>query len=218
MFAAALVNKLSIGFYQGDPLKLTDDCQKLKPAFFPSVPRLYNRIYGKIKSQFDEQTGCKKWLIDKGLAAKSTSLNTNATYTHGCYDKLIFSKAANLLGGNVRLMVTGSAPIDKAVLDFLKVCFCCPIIEGYGLTESSAGSCITDAEDPVAGHVGGPTEYVKFRLKDLPEMDYRIDDKPYPRGEVCMKGPSIFSGYYKREDKTAECFDAEGWFMTGDVA
>ena len=115
-------------------------------------------------------------------------------------------------------MVTGSAPIDKAVLDFLKVAFCCPILEGYGLTESAAGSCITDPSDPHSGHVGGPTEYVKFRLKDLPEMDYRITDQPYPRGEVCMKGPSMFSGYFKRPDKTAECHDEEGWFHTGDVA
>ena len=142
----------------------------------------------------------------------------NGSTKHGCYDKLIFSKAAALLGGNVRLMVTGSAPIDKAVLEFLKIAFCCPILEGYGLTESAAGSCITSEDDPMSGHVGGPTEYVKFRLKDLPEMDYRITDTPYPRGEVCMIGPSIFSGYYKRPDKTAECFDEEGWFQTGDVA
>lgn len=115
-------------------------------------------------------------------------------------------------------MITGSAPIDKAVLEFLKVCFCCPIIEGYGLTESAAASCVTRFDDPQSGHVGAPTPYTKFRLKDLPEMDYRITDKPNPRGEVAMWGPPIFSGYYKRPDKTSECFDAEGWFLTGDVA
>jgi len=115
-------------------------------------------------------------------------------------------------------MLTASAPIDKEVFDFIRVVFCCPMLEGYGLTESAGGACVTDKDDPVSGHVGGPTEYVRFRLKDLPEMDYRITDKPYPRGEVCMKGPIIFDGYYKREDKTRECFDSEGWFMTGDVA
>lgn len=122
-----------------------------------------------------------------------------------------------LLGGQVRYMVTGSAPIDKEVIDFLKICFCCPIVEGYGLTESAAGSCMMDAEDTVTGHVGGPVEAVKFRLKDLPEMNYLSTDKPYPRGEICMYGPSIFEGYYKREDKTAEAFTEDGWFLTGDV-
>ena len=115
------------------------------------------------------------------------------------------------------MMVTGSAPIDKAVLDFIKVCFSCPVLEGYGLTETASAGCITDKADPVSGHVGGPLEGAKIRLKDLPEMQYLSTDKPYPRGEVCMKGPAIFGGYYKRPDKTAECFDSEGWFRSGDV-
>lgn len=83
-------------------------------------------------------------------------------------------------------MVSASAPIDKAVLDFLKICFSCPMIEGYGLTESSGGSCVVDVADPVTGHVGGPVEAIKFRLKDLPEMQYMSTDLPYPRGEICM--------------------------------
>ena len=114
-------------------------------------------------------------------------------------------------------MSTGSAPIDKAVLDFLKICFSCPIIEGYGLTESATGGGTTNMRDPVTGHIGGPSEAIKIRLKDLPDMEYLSSDKPYPRGEICMTGPCIFSGYYKRPDKTAEAFDGEGWFQTGDV-
>ena len=115
------------------------------------------------------------------------------------------------------MMCTGSAPIDKTVIDFIKVCFSCPVAEGYGLTETGTAGTFADNKDPVSGHVGGPKENAKIRLKDLPEMEYLSSDKPYPRGEVCMKGPSIFSGYYKRPDKTAECFDSEGWFLTGDV-
>ena len=114
-------------------------------------------------------------------------------------------------------MATGSAPIEKAVLDFLKVAFSCPVIEGYGLTESATAGCGTDRFDPVAGHVGGPREGAKLRLRDLPEMEYLSTDKPYPRGEICMKGPAMFSGYFKRPDKTAESFDSEGWYLTGDV-
>ena len=94
-------------------------------------------------------------------------------------------------------MMTGSAPIEKNVIDYLKICFSCPILEGYGLTESAAATSIVDPEDSNTGHVGGPVESVKFRLRDIPEMSYLSADKPYPRGECCMMGPCIFKGYFK---------------------
>jgi len=217
LFGFAIINRLKIGFYTGDPARLVEDCQKLQPNFFPSVPRLYNRIYAKLKAGLDAATGCKRWLATRAVDAKVANYNATGAITHGCWDTLVFKKMSALLGGQVRYMVTGSAPIDKTVIDFLKICFSCPIVEGYGLTESAAGTCIMDVEDSVTGHVGGPIEAVKFRLKDLPEMSYTSADKPYPRGEICMTGPSIFKGYYKRPDKTAEAFDEEGWFLTGDV-
>lgn len=218
MMGMALQTGCKIGYYQGNPAKLVEDCGLLQPTVFPSVPRLYNRIYGQIKAKFDAATGCKAWLAGKALASKSQALEANASYTSGCYDFLVFNKVKALLGGKVEYMVTGSAPIDLAVLNFLKVAFCCPIMEGYGLTETCGASSITSADDPVAGHVGGPIECVKFRLRDVPEMNYLATDKPYPRGEVQMMGTNVTKGYYKRPDKTAEAFDAEGWFCSGDVA
>lgn len=114
-------------------------------------------------------------------------------------------------------MVTGSAPMEKDVMDFLKICFCAPIVEAYGLTETTGVTTLVDNRDRITGHVGGPIDCCKIRLKDIPEMSYLSTDKPYPRGEICVKGPNIFQGYYKRPDKTAEAFDEEGWFRTGDV-
>lgn len=214
----AILGGARIGYYQGDPLKLTEDAALLKPAIFASVPRLYNRIYGKIKERLDGLTGCKGWLAKEAMSTKIAALKANATYTNGCFDLLVFKKIAALLGGNVRKMITASAPIDPAVLEFMKCAFCCPMLEGYGLTESSGGSSCTWANDPVGGHVGGPVAPVKWRLMDVPEMQYLSTDKPYPRGELCMKGATVFSGYYKRADKTAEAFDSAGWLKTGDVA
>jgi long-chain acyl-CoA synthetase len=152
------------------------------------------------------------------MSTKVANLRSNATYTHGCFDKILFKKKiACKLGGKVRFMITGSAPIDKQVLEFLKVCFCCPVLEGYGLTETSGGASVTFSNDPIDGHIGGPIGSVKWRLKDLPDMQYLSTDKPYPRGELWMMGSTITSGYYKRPDKTAEAFDKDGWFLTGDV-
>ena len=184
---------------------------------FPSVPRLYNKIYAKLHGAMAAATGCRKWLIDRALDSKLSSLAATGATTHMCYDKLIFNKTAALLGGKVKVMITASAPIDKKVLDFLKICFLVPIKEGYGLSETTTGGSVTSEDDPVTGHVGGPTECLKLRLKDIPEMEYFSTDKPFPRGEICMKGPCVFSGYFKRPDKTAEAFDDDGWFRSGDV-
>lgn len=81
-------------------------------------------------------------------------------------------------------MITGSAPIDPEVLKFLKICFCVPVLEGYGLTETTGGAAVTLPSDPIAGHVGAPLTAFKFRLRDVPEMEYLSSDKPYPRGEI----------------------------------
>jgi len=121
-----------------------------------------------------------------------------------------------LLGGRVKMMVTGSAPISADVLNFLKCCFCAPIHEGYGQTESTAASCVTSAFDPVAGHVGGPLSCLKIRLREIPEMGYLASD-PNPRGEICYKGNSIFRGYFKNAEKTAEALSSDGWLASGDV-
>lgn len=119
-------------------------------------------------------------------------------------------------------MLTGSAPIDGKVLKFLKVCFCCPIIEGYGMTETCAGSFLTYPADPEIGHVGGPLQNVKIRLRDIPEMSYKHTDAQ-PRGEVCFYGSGIMSGYFKNEEKTAEALsdpstmNRNNWMHSGDV-
>lgn len=156
--------------------------------------------------------------MNKGLQAKLFYNRQDASVTHGCYDKLIFNKMKGLLGGRVQFMITGSAPIDAAVLELLRVCFCVPFLEGYGMTETSGGSSMSLPEDPIMGHVGGPLPCVKWRLADVPEMNYLHTDKPFPRGELQMYGASVTAGYFKRPDKTAEAFTDDGWIRTGDVA
>ena len=141
VFCSSLVAKIQIGYYCGDPLRLVEDCQLLKPIFFVSVPRLYNRIYSKIKESFGAATGCKKWLIDQGVSSKLAALNATGEVKSACYDSIIFSKTAAILGGKMRLMACGGAPIEQAVLDFLAICFSCPFGQGYGLTETGGSGC-----------------------------------------------------------------------------
>jgi len=119
-------------------------------------------------------------------------------------------------------MITGSAPIPPTILDFLKIAFCCPIIEGYGQTESTAASFLTNFNDSQSGYVGGPTSMNDFKLQDIPEMEYLSTDRDSegnltPRGEVCLKGPSVILGYFDKPELTKEAIDENGWLHTGDV-
>lgn len=177
MFVTAIICGSSLGYYQGDPLKLIEDCQVLKPTFFPSVPRIYNKIYAMIKAK----------------------LGPNVTPPEGAFNQI--------LGGRVRVMASGSAPISKEVLDLLRVAFGCPMLEGYGLSETCGAVTAMKANDTECGTIGGPYRHCAIRLKDLPEMGYRITDQPYPRGEICVRTPSLTSGYFMRPDKTAEAID-----------
>lgn len=203
------------GCFGGNVLKLTDDMRILQPTMFPTVPRLLNRIYGKINDSFNSATGLKKWLITKAMAAKQYYLEQTGEKTHSVYDKLVFKKTKELLGGKCRVIVTGSAPISGSVLDFFKITMCCHVCEGYGLTETCGGSFITLAHDKETGSVGGPVQNVKYRLRDIPEMSYLTTDNP-PRGEVCIWGPGVTPGYFLNPEKTAEAFHND-WFCTGDV-
>ena len=216
LFGCVLIYGMKCGYYGGDPLKMiAEDLPVLKPTFFPSVPRVYNRIFGKIQDTFSQAKGIKATLVNNAVKAKLAGLKNNGKLTHCLWDKIVFKKVKALVGGNVRCMLTGSAPISSDVLDFLKICFCCPIYEGYGMTETSAGSVLTKGEDPLSGHVGGPMSNVKVRLRDIPEMGYLHTNDP-PQGEVCFWGPSIMGGYFKNPEKTAEtCIN--GWLHSGDV-
>ena len=213
---------MSIGFYQGEILKIKEDLTELKPTLFVSVPSLFNRFHDIISQQLVEFTGVKKLLADRAVAGKMFYYRTQGTLTHKVWDSLIFKKIKNVLGGRVRLMVTGSAPIAGYVLNFLKIVFSCPFIEGYAQTESCGVSCMTFSHERTAGIVGGPVTTVEFRLDDVLDMNYFSTDvdengKPAPRGEICMRGPIVFAGYYESPELTAEAIDKEGWLHTGDI-
>lgn len=124
--AMQFIAGVSAGFYAGETATLVDDIGVLAPTIFPSVPRLYNRIFGKIKATFAAKPACLRSLLNSAVETKLANLKAGRGLNHGCYD-ILLKKVRALLGGRVRMMITGSAPIAGDVLDFLKVCFSCPI-------------------------------------------------------------------------------------------
>ncbi|TVU26988.1 hypothetical protein EJB05_29566, partial [Eragrostis curvula] len=206
----------AIGFYQGDNLKLMDDLAALKPTAFASVPRLYNRIYAAITNAVKESGGLKEKLFHTAYNAKRQAID-NGRSPSPVWDKLVFNKIKAKLGGQVRLMSSGASPLSPNVMEFLRICFGCEVLEGYGMTETSCTITAMDIGDKSFGHVGSPNPSCEVKLVDVLEMNYTSEDQPYPRGEICVRGPIIFRGYYKDEFQTREVLDEEGWLHTGDI-
>ena len=145
-----------IVYYSGDVQKIKDDLALVKPTIFVSVPRLFSRFHDIIKGKFNDVQGWTKTGLEYALNVKMNNVQSNGSYTHRVYDKIFFSKTKEALGGNVRLMVSGSAPLLADVQKFLKVVMCCPLVEGYGQTESTGGVVSTFALDPNCAVIGGP--------------------------------------------------------------
>ncbi|KAG0375532.1 hypothetical protein BGX24_008973 [Mortierella sp. AD032] len=206
-----------IGYFRGDLLLLMDDIVELKPTFFPTVPRLLNRIYAKVVASTVDAPGLVGKLARRGVATKLANLEAGKGVTHPLWDRLLFNKVKMALGGNVQAILTGSAPIAKEVLNFLRVAFGCVILEGYGATEGMATATITMADEHQPGIVGCPRSGVELKLVDVPEMNYYATDKPFPRGEIMIRGATVFKGYYKDEKNTLDTVDPEGWLKSGDI-
>ncbi|EIM90194.1 acetyl-CoA synthetase-like protein [Stereum hirsutum FP-91666 SS1] len=208
-----------IGYFTGDPLRLLEDAQILRPNYFPSVPRILNRVYQSAMAAGDVP-GLKGALFRKAVATKLERLHTTGDPTHALWDKLVFRKIQAVLGGRIKLLTSGSAPISPEVMDFLKIAFACDVLEGqYGMTENAAVCTHMIHNDPSSsGTTGPPAVTVEVKLLDVPAMGYTSEDKPFARGELCCRGENSFREYYKDDKNTKETVDEEGWVHTGDVA
>ncbi|KAI9318190.1 hypothetical protein BX666DRAFT_2026598 [Dichotomocladium elegans] len=205
----------AIGYYQGDTAKLLDDIAELRPTVFCSVPRLFNRIYDKVLAGVKAKGGVSAYLFNRAFDSKKAKLDY--TVNHWLWDRLVFSQIRQKLGGRIRFILSGSAPVSPDVMDFMRVCFSANVFEGYGQTENMCGGCLTIKDDNTSGVVGAPFPCSEIKLVDVPDMDYRSTDKPFPRGEICIRGPSVMREYYQVPDKTAETIDEDGWLHTGDI-
>uniref|UniRef100_A0A4W5KTV5 Arachidonate--CoA ligase n=1 Tax=Hucho hucho TaxID=62062 RepID=A0A4W5KTV5_9TELE len=201
-----------VGFFQGDIKLLPDDMKNLQPTVFPVVPRLLNRVYDKVQS--GAQTPFKKWLLNFAIDRKLAEVKEGVIRKDSIWDKLIFHKVQESLGGRVRVMVTGAAPISPSVLNFLRASLGCQIFEAYGQTECTAACSFTMPGDATSGHVGAPIPCNIVKLVDVEDMNYFASNG---EGEVCIKGKNVFIGYLKDPEKTAEALDKDGWLHTGDI-
>jgi long-chain acyl-CoA synthetase len=196
-------------YYAESMETIADNIKEVKPSMFASVPRLLEKVYDKILAKGNELTGIKRKLffgaIEFGLQYDPmVKLGLIDSMKLAFYRKLIFSKWREALGGNVRLIASGSAALQPRLSRVFWAAGI-PVSEGYGLTETSPVISVSQVSPP------------DFRIGCVGTLVDSMELKIAEDGEICVRGDSVMVGYYKNPEATAEAVDSEGWFHTGDI-
>ncbi|KAF2672439.1 long-chain-fatty-acid-CoA ligase/ protein binding protein [Microthyrium microscopicum] len=220
----ALWGGAGIGFYHGDVNEVVEDLKLLRPTGFSGVPRLFNRIGAGIRLATIEKPAnpirgaLSKYVINLKLEKANNPDPKIATNRHWLWDKVWAKKvAANVGLQRCHTIISGSAPLDPSLHQFLRVCFANNFSQGYGLTETYAMALCQVDGDMTTGNCGGVGPSGEICLRDVPDMEYLSTDKPFPRGELLIRGNTIFREYHKNAAETAKALDNDGWFATGDI-
>ncbi len=206
--------QLQIGFptaVDGRIDKIVENLAVVRPTFMAGAPRIYEKVYAKVVQTVQEEGGIKfrlfTWAFGVGnqvsraqLEGRSPSLAVQAQFALA--DRLVLSKIRERLGGRIRYLVSGSAALSKDVATWFHAAGLL-VLEGYGLTETSAATCMVRPEDPAFGVVGPPFAGTEIKLA--------------ADGEILVRGPGVMRGYHNLPESTAEVLTADGWFATGDV-
>ncbi|KAK4121782.1 acetyl-CoA synthetase-like protein [Parathielavia appendiculata] len=217
----ALAEGASIGYFHGDITGLVDDLKLLRPSGFMSVPRLYNRFNSLIQAATVQADGFKGSLSRRVIETKKTNMKLppgQATNKHFLYDRIWTPKVLKAVGlQRARTMISGSAQLDPDVHEFLRAAFGNHFAQGFGMTETYAVGTVQMPNDFTTGNIGPPCPSVELCIESVPDYEYTVEDKPYPRGELLMRGPIIFKEYFRNPEETAKTIEPDGWFHTGDI-
>jgi long-chain acyl-CoA synthetase len=195
-----------------DPLAVADALLQVRPTILPSVPRVYEKVHTAVVSAFDETTGVRhrivRWALGIGRRASSLRqqgrpLPAALALQHAIADRLVFSHVRERLGGRLRTPISGGAPLSQEIAEFFDT-LGIRILEGYGLTECTSAATTNTPEHYRFGTVG----------RALPGFELRLDED----GELLMRSETIFAGYHRDPDATAEVLLEGGWLRSGDIA
>jgi long-chain acyl-CoA synthetase len=190
---------------------LADDLASSQPHLVPAVPRIYEKLYARIQAAREQGGAPKRALFDWAVGVGRTRsaheqagrpVPAHVRLQNALADRLVFARVHRLLGGNVRLMMSGGAPLSREIAEFFHAIGLL-ILEGYGLTETTPAISANRPDRFRFGTVGLPLDCVEVRLAG--------------DGEILARGPNVARGYYRRPEATAESWNAEGWFHTGDI-
>lgn len=190
---------------------LVDDLKQARPHVLPAVPRVYEKVYARVMAARDGGSVVKRAVFDVAVAIGSQRSAYERAgkevpfWLHGANGlahRLVFARIHETLGGNIRFLLSGGAPLSPDIAAFFHAAGIL-ILEGYGLTETTPALTVNRPDRFKLGTVGLPLDCCEIRIAE--------------DGEILARGANVVTGYYKRPEATAEAWDAEGWFHTGDI-
>jgi long-chain acyl-CoA synthetase len=195
----------TIAYWERDPLKIIPNLMEVKPTYFPSVPRIFEKIYGLAVANAPDKEQLAQ-AVQLGVKVRELQRHGQEVPAdlQAAFDKAdeeMYSKVRGIFGGNIKQAVTGAAPIAQEILEFFYACGVL-VLEGWGMTETSTAATINRHDDFKFGSVGKPFNGVDVKIAE--------------DGEILVRGPNIFRGYYKNDDATRDTI-VDGWLHTGDL-
>jgi long-chain acyl-CoA synthetase len=194
-----------LAYWQKDPKKIISDLMEVKPTFFPSVPRIFEKIYTLATSNAPDREkldqAVKVGVTVRQMRERGEQVPAELQQAFDASEEALFQNVRNLFGGRCEQCVTGAAPIAPEILEFFYACGV-PVMEGYGMTETSTSATVNTPDAYRFGSVGKPFSGVEVKIAE--------------DGEVLLRGPNIFKSYYKNEEATESTL-IDGWLHTGDL-
>jgi len=206
----------------------TGALEEFSPTIMAGVPKIWDVIKKGVEAKVNASSPVAKFLVQTAFQARTFAINHG--YDTPLFKALVFKKFSKVVGGRLRLALSGGGPLNNEVQIFIRTCFGCPMFQGYGLTETCALLSLQPPDDLRPGIVGFPVSSAEVRvistpeIKDKQSLPYLSTDthdvhgnKIFGRGEIQTRGNSVSLGYYKMQEKTDEVYSKDGWFSTGDI-
>jgi long-chain acyl-CoA synthetase len=209
--AVVLTAGARICYWDGDAARIVDELAELEPTHFPAVPRVYEKIHGAVLGQIQDGSALQRaifgWALGRGKHARARlrdghSLSAVETVQYRLADRLVLTKVRGVFGHQLHLALVGAASVAPELLEFFDACGVL-VLEGYGLSESCSVATLNTPRAMRFGTVGRP----------LPGTEVSIADD----GEILIRGPQVFQGYYHDPEATHAALTADGWLRTGDL-
>lgn len=207
----------------GNPKTLSDtsvknckgDIREFKPTVLVGVPAVWESVKKGIVAKVNHGSPLVKTLFWGALWAKNNLLHYGLPGS-AILDAVVFKKVKDATGGRLRICLNGGGPVSKDTQRFISMAIT-PMINGYGLTETTAMGAIMDPMEWTDDALGNIPGSIEIKLVDFPDAGYHASNKPNPQGEIWIRGTPVMEGYYEDEKQTAEAMTPDGWFKTGDI-